>query len=316
MVLFQPGNIPNKIVIELLAELATVYSEKAALHYNDVVSRSLPVLAGIQDENTRVCFSKFFAQVCEAVVIAIESTSDEKNKIKQNVDSMSHLFATAFDLIYAQWLNSKSFTNKIYVVSSLIMMGTLLPENSIRNNLENITNIFVNNLKKDNIKEMILICKSFRIFFENVVEKYKERIETNVGSLLIALFPIFSNVNISPNVKDFDQNFMQLKSELLKIALLLFNNYLEKTFSYLVSRFEVISIVERLSNVYLIKILLVRSEKINDGYRDMLLSAISKATHESDYEFRFALCELINILFEKGNIVIYNFRYVNPRKYY
>ena len=240
MVLFQPGNIPNKIVIELLSEIATIYSELAALNYNDVVSRSLPILAGIIDENIRVCFAKFFAHVCEAIIIATESTSESKDKIKQNVNSMSHLFATAFDLIYAQWLNSKVFVNKIHIVSSLIMMGSLLPENSIRNNLENIINIFVNNLKKDNIKEMILICKSFRIFFEITVIRYKERIETTVGSLLVALFPIFSNVNISPNVKDFDQNFMQLKSELLQIALLLFKNYLDKTFSYLVSRFEVI----------------------------------------------------------------------------
>ena len=146
---------------------------------------------------------------------------------------------------------------------------------------------------------MAILAKSFRIFFEALVPKYKERIEVNVSPILVSTFPVLTSVNISPNVKDFDVHYMNVKSELLKIYYILFKNYIDKMFTFILSRFEVNSLIERLTNIYLIKTMLLRSEPLNNSYRDMLLSAISKATHESDYEFKYSLCELIHVLFEK-----------------
>ena len=312
MQLFLPGSIPHKIVIEILTELARVYPLKASKNFNDCVSRTLPILASIQDENMRVIFCKFFAQICESLVISFEST--EESGYKLNVDSMAHLFSTAFDLINAQWIQCKSFSNKIKIINSLILMGALVPENSLRNNLENIINLFSQNLKKENIGtpgtasytscliDYIILCKSFRIFFENIVSKYKERLETCVNGLLNAIFPILNNINISPNIKEFDEDYIQLKSELLKITFLLFTNYIDKSFNFFIGKFEAIPLIERMANVYLFKTLLLRSENLINSYKEMLFSAISKATHEADLEFKFAVFELIYILFEKDFI--------------
>jgi hypothetical protein len=297
MVLFVPGSVPHRLIIELMTELAQAYPVNATQSYHDVLSRTLPILASVSDENLRVIFSKFFAQVAESILISLESTHDRSNI---NLDSLSHLFATAFDLIFAQWLVCKSSTHKLYIVNGLVMMGTLLPENSMRNNLESIVALFTNNLKKDSLAENIILCKTFRIFFEYVVYRYRERLEITVTSLLIAIFPLLTSVNISPNVKDFDPLFMQVKSEILKIFFLFFKNYLDKTFSFMISRFEAVPLLERLANIYLMKIMLLRCQNINTTYRDMLLSSISKATHESDSELKFALLELIYILYEKN----------------
>jgi hypothetical protein len=300
MILFVPGSVPHRLVIELLTELAVVYPIQATQNYHDVISRTLPILASVSDENLRVVFSKFFSQVTESIIITLESTQDTKDTKNINMDSLSHLFATAFDLIFAQWLICKSNTNKLYIVNSLVMMGTLLPENSMRNNLESVVTLFTQNIKKDSLQENIMLCKTFRIFFENVVVRYKERLEITITPLLIAIFPLLTCVNISPNVKDFDPLFMQVKSEILKIFFLFFKNYLDKTFNFLISRFEVVPLLERLANMYLIKTMLLRCDNLNTTYRDMLLSSISKATHESDFELKFALLELIYILYEKN----------------
>jgi len=315
MQLFVPGSVPHKIVIELLTELANVYPLKASLNFNDCVSRTLPILASIQDENMKVIFSKFFSQICESLIISLESSENNNNNsynnTKLNMDSMSHLFSTAFDLINAQWINARNFANKLQIINALILMGAIVPENSLRNNLENIINLFSQNLKKENISlntpnsstalisDHIMLCKSFRIFFENTVIKYKERLETCANNLLNAIFPILINVNISPNIKIFDQDFIQLKSELLKITFCLFSNYIDKSFNFFISKFEVSNLIERLSNVYLIKTMILRSENIINSYKEMLYSAISKATHEVDLEFKYAIFELIYILFEK-----------------
>lgn len=322
MQLFIPGSVPHKIVIELLTEMACVYPLKASLNFNDCVSRTLPILASIQDENMRVIFSKFFAQICESLIISLEScdssssasSNSSYNSTKVNIDSMSHLFSTAFDLINAQWINARNFANKLQIINSLILMGAIVPENSLRNNLENIINLFSQNLRKENISnsapsssaalvsDHIMLCKSFRIFFENTVAKYKERLETCVNNLLNAVFPILNNINISPNIKEFDQDFIQLKSELLKISFLLFTNYVDKSFNFFIAKFDVPSLIERLANVYLLKTMILRSDNIINSYKEMLYSAISKATHEPDLEFKFAIFELIYILFEKNFI--------------
>jgi len=299
MQMFNPGTVPPKVIIEVLTMMASQYPVKTAQNYQEVISRTLPILASIQDENIRLTFAKFFSQVCESALIAIESRYDSSTYF--NLDSISHLFATAYDLIFAQWMtNVRNSSNKNQIVNSLIIMGSILPENSIRNNLENITNIYINNLKKENTNENLLICKSFRMFLEIAVTRYKERIELCANSLLMAIFPILTGPNISPNVKDFDQNFMQVKSELLKIFFILYTNYFDKTFTFLVSKFESIGLMERLTNVYLTKTMILRGENIGYVYRDILLSTISKATHENDLELKYALFELIYILFEKN----------------
>jgi len=321
MQLFVPGSVPHKIVIQLLTEMAKVYPLKASLSFNDCVSRTLPILASIQDENMRVIFSKFFAQICESLIISLEScdsgnpsNNSSYNSTKVNIDSMSHLFSTAFDLINAQWITGRNFANKLQIINSLILMGAIVPENSLRNNLENIINLFSQNLKKENISssvsnsstalisDHIMLCKSFRIFFENTVAKYKERLETCANSMLNAVFPILNNINISPNIKEFDQDFIQLKSELLKISFLLFTNYIDKSFNFFIGKFDVPSLIERLANVYLLKTMILRSETLISSYKEMLFSAISKATHEPDLEFKYAIFELIYILFEKNFI--------------
>ena len=197
MQLFVPGSVPHRIVIELLTKMALIFPLKASQNYNDCMSRTLPVLASIQEENMRVIFSKYFSQICESLIISLENhTSSANQLLKSNVDSMSHLFSTAFDLIFAQWIHTNNFNNKIHIINCLILMGAIVPENSLRNNLENIINLFANNLKKENIisnqsvgslptmDEHIMLCKSFRIFFENTVLKYKERLETVCNSLL------------------------------------------------------------------------------------------------------------------------------------
>jgi len=316
MQLFVPGSVPHRIVIELLTQMASVYPLKASQTFNDCVSRTLPILASIQEENMRVIFSKFFSQICESLIISLESCESNNNSnynsIRVYIDSMSHLFSTAFDLINAQWINARNFGNKLQIINSLILMGAIVPENSLRNNLENIINLFSQNLKKENISnsasnsstalisDHIMLCKSFRILFENIVGKYKERLETCANNLLNAIFPILNNINISPNIKEFDQDFIQLKSELLKIAFLLFTNYIDKSFNFFIAKFEVPSLIERLANVYLLKTMLLRSENIINSYKEMLYSAISKATHENDLEFKYAIFELIYILFEKN----------------
>ena len=99
------------------------------------MSRTLPVLGSINEENMRVIFSKYFSQICESLIISLDNhTSSANPLLKSNVDSMSHLFSTAFDLIMAQWINTNNFHNKIHIINCLILMGAIVPENSLRNN--------------------------------------------------------------------------------------------------------------------------------------------------------------------------------------
>ncbi len=109
--------------------------------------------------------------------------SQENHSI--STESMSHLFSFAFDLIFAQWMNCKNYSNKIQIVNAIIMITTLMPDNAVRNNLENVVTISVHHIKKESLEDNIIFCKTFRIFFEAMVLRYRERLEVAIASLLL-----------------------------------------------------------------------------------------------------------------------------------
>lgn len=301
LTLFNPGSIPHKFIIELLSNLAETFANKVLFNYTEVISRLLPILSSIKDENVRVVFCKLFGVIAEGVILTIDNQSLEVNtQIKSSLDAISPLFVTAFDLIQAQWLQCLKYSNKVAVVNCLILFGSLLPENSLSSNIDNIINIYTTNLKKDCFEESLMLTKSLRCYLDLVINRYGTRLETFVSPLLILIFPILTSPLISPNAKEFNPQFAKLKSELLQIISALFTQYLDKTFTFLISRFEAVSLIEKLADIYVIKTLLIRTPSVSTSYRDMLLAAVSKATHESDLEIRFALIDLIMVLFEKG----------------
>ena len=114
---------------------------------------------------------------------------------------------------------------------------------------------------------------------------------------MMALLSVLTSVNISPNVKDLNETFLNVKSEMGKIFLLIFNSNQEIVYPFLLSRFEQISLLDRLTNIYLLKGIILRTNLINS--KDVLLNAVCKALYDNDFEYRFALIELIYVLFEK-----------------
>lgn len=322
LTLFTPGNIPHKYVIELLIELTVPYTLKIAYHYSEVLSRILPILSSIKEENQRVLICRLISSICESVFFSIESEGQldiESNEndsrsqnnfieikevtnplLKSSLDSLYTLFGTAYDLIQAQWLiNCVKYSNKVSIIKSIILLGGLLPETSLPNQIDKIIDIFVNNIKKECFDESLMLSKSLRMYIELIISKNKLKVESNLNSLLVNLFPIITSIHMSPNVKDFNPNFAKLKSELMRVYLILLVNFTDKVFTFLVSRFDVNSTIDKLSNVYLIKTLLIKIHTISDTHRDMLLAALTKATHENDFEYKYSLIELSHVLFEE-----------------
>ena len=177
------------------------------------------------------------------------------------------------------------------------MMSILMNETIIKNNLDYIVTLFVSNIKNDDLKETHCLAISFRIFLERNLIKFKDKIDNSLINIMMALLSVLTSVNISPNVKDLNETFLNVKSEMGKIFLLIFNSNQEIVYPFLLSRFEQISLLDRLTNIYLLKGIILRTNLINS--KDVLLNAVCKALYDNDFEYRFALIELIYVLFEK-----------------
>ena len=173
LAMFSPGTIPKMYVIELLIKLALAYINKVPFGYSEVISRILPALSSIKQENEKVEFCKLFSIVSESIITCMENEESIQSKeFNQAVDRMSPLMGTLFDMINAQWVtfNFSKNSYKNEVVKCLILLGSLLPENSIFSNFVTVVEIFINNLnKKENIEENYFICKSFRMYFDTVL---------------------------------------------------------------------------------------------------------------------------------------------------
>ena len=101
---------------------------------------------------------------------------------------------------------------EIYIFNSLIMICSLIPENDLGNNLENVINMFRINLEKGKNKQNELLCKSFYTFLEFNNEKIKGRLSSLIEIIINSLFQLITNENISLNVKVYEDNYLQLKN--------------------------------------------------------------------------------------------------------
>ena len=82
---------------------------------------------------------------------------------------------------------------EIYIFNSLIMICSLIPENDLGNNLENVINMFRINLEKGKNKQNELLCKSFYTFLEFNIEKIKDRLSSLIEISINILFQLITN---------------------------------------------------------------------------------------------------------------------------
>lgn len=286
-----PGNLPDRLIIESLIDIAREFPTQSSRRFSDVISRLLPLLGSVTNDIGRVNFSTLFAVLSEAVIV-----EDDNSDIKA---SLSSLYATAYEIVTAKWINSVDIKNKSTVISTAMLMASLLSEEAIGNNIDDICSMFRNSVSKESDEDNARISKGFRIFIETNIQRYKERFSSNVDGIISSITEILNDVNISPNVVKYNENFISVKSEMLKILYVLFNEYNDKVFSMLISKLESFFILEKISSAYIIKTVMLRANDINKDKIDLLLSTISKLSHENDVELKFVLFDIIFTLFDK-----------------
>lgn len=314
LAMFLPGTIPKLYVVELLIKLALSYMNKVPFGYSEVISRILPALSSIKQEGEKVEFCKLFSTVSESIITCMENEESIRSKeFNQAVDRMSPLMGTLFDLINAQWLNSNfsKNSNKNEVIKCLILLGSLIPENSIYSNFNIVAEIFINNInRRENFEENYLICKSFRMYFdtvlsnnkeskENIVSSIKAKLSDYVNNILQTSFSLLSNPQISPNIKDFDSNYLKLKNEILLIIWHIISSYQSKALDYLLTKFDSSSNVEKITNIYILKSIIIRIKEIGENQRDQLIASMTKIFFDTDLEIKFSMIDLSHILIQK-----------------
>ena len=294
--MFQTGIIPNKILVDLYAELAFTYSNQGLTPYHSAISRIVLNLTNYSDITLRISISKFFSYVCENILIQRESREQKGLNDTTVENEIIFLFSTSFDLILDKWI-IHSQNKSLYPIGALFMISILINESITKNNLEHLLSLFINNIKNEDFSETYFLTKCYRIFLEKNLLKIKEKIETNCKCVIIALLSVSTSIHISPNVKDVNEVFLNIKSEVSKILFILFREYQHIVYPFLIAKFEEISLIARLTVVYILKGLLLRSN-LNLS-KEPIINAVCKATLENDLEFRYALIELIYVLFEK-----------------
>ena len=179
----------------------------------------------------RIIICKFFSQYCESIIDTLQNKNiiksfdnisqsllttyelinsqwikgnDKNSKQNSKVTSMfSNLYAIAYNFTSSnkEGKNNENNNNnkddiedkETYIFNSLNMICSLISENDLGNNLENVTNMFRINLEKGKNKQNELLCKSFYTFLEFNIEKIKGRLSN--------LFQLITNKNISLNNK-------------------------------------------------------------------------------------------------------------------
>ena len=335
---FTLDNIPPNFIFEILIEICKYYSTESSQNFEDIVDKMLPFLNKVKKLKKRIIICQFFSYYCESIIQSLENKlkiknfdnisqllftvyeliypewtkGNEKNlkpnsKVETMTSMLSNLYsiATNFTLMNKE---DKTIENKynddvedknIYIIKCIIMISTLIPENNLGNIFDIIINLFKNNLIIGKNKQNELLCKSFYIFLEFNINKFKGRISNFIEFLLNYLFQIITNKNISVNAKEFEENFLQLKNEIIKIFILFLSNFCDITLNFLLFKIDSNIILEKITSIIILKTTLLHINIIEEKQNQKLITAILKASHENDFEFKCCLFELIFVIFKK-----------------
>ena len=284
--LFITGQSPNKIVINILISLAKEFKNQVLFNFTEVISKLLPILSTINDESSKSLYCNLFSYIAEGIITSLEDENLNKQVVKIHLDAVSPLFKTIFDLLNSQWiLTYKSKT----IINTCILISTIISSNE-----STVLGLISTNLKKESLSESSYLINSFKKYLELTCT---ETVSIDSNTILSLLFPFISSPQISPNVKEFNADYNKIKSEILQIFKLILS---EKTILFLLTKIDSNNSNDKLSAIYCLKALMLSSK---DYFCvDKVLISITKCTHETDPELKYAVIETLYVLFQKNLI--------------
>ncbi|KAL3699532.1 hypothetical protein R1sor_017554 [Riccia sorocarpa] len=284
------GNtIPVYAVVPIFADFASVDAMQFAPRVKGVLSRVLPVLGGVKD-NQRSIFAKAFTCWCQAIVQYHEDCPD----VNLVDGDMQALFQSVFDLFLSSWISSREPKVRLATAEALGEMVVFIGRLELKAALPRVLPAVLGVLKKEN-EELLPVTRSLHMILDTVLMTGDRAPMIEFTALHPVLNAIIPMASVSSHkFRDCDPSFyLKNINEVMRCFVTIGIVYPEETFHELIHRIGTREESARLGALSVLKHLLTRLSESWQARRGALTDSVKALVHESDLNTRKAIAELI-----------------------
>ncbi|XP_069113199.1 maestro heat-like repeat-containing protein family member 1 isoform X7 [Argopecten irradians] len=187
---FQPGQLPHFFVVQTIGNLSQANVYRMVPHLTAVLGTMLPMLGMAKHDNMRWVFSAALSKFCEAI---IEYCANIDKAPDQSVtkDRFAQEVASAFDVLFNSWLQSKEIKLRLTIVEALGHMTHLMAKEKLDEQLPRILQGILGLYKRH--PEPLHITTGLCSVLDAVCTEGNTVLEPHLEQLLGTLFPQIFN---------------------------------------------------------------------------------------------------------------------------
>ena len=233
IILIDPLIPLDSFLIQILTQVCRTQATVVFPKINDIFSRIMPCFSSIKLENTKLEYCGLITALSDTLILSLE------NQKTINLENVSQMMTTLFDIIYSQWLaSSKEAKTRAACLNSLGYLSHFLSNDKIKGLIEPLTQIYISAFKKEQKLDFLKILEGFNTLLEKLFMVDKSLLETLVKSLVVSMHGLFMSPIFSSNIK-FDPVILKYKNELLRAIHLLGKFNADVVFDHFLGRLTV-----------------------------------------------------------------------------
>eukprot|EP01127_Copromyxa_protea_P018695 TRINITY_DN5940_c0_g1_i1.p1 TRINITY_DN5940_c0_g1~~TRINITY_DN5940_c0_g1_i1.p1 ORF type:complete len:1700 (-),score=516.03 TRINITY_DN5940_c0_g1_i1:86-4894(-) len=286
--LFGPGVVPHFFIIKTLSDLAVANPVAVVPLLSDVLSRMLPVLAAIKQDEIRRVFGACIGFFCEAIL-----------NYKANVEVLAvdvSIFApqvfAAYELMSANWLQSKDLRVRLVTIQAIGSCVTIMSTAQFETQLEKLIPLYNNMYKKEKPEDHLAITQGYCSLLSVATrEETLPVIEPMIDGILNTFFPL-----ICKQLDYGDGNMLKNHSEMLRSVEIIAKQFIDTVLTFLFMRLQKGDAKVRHGVLLIIKHLITRNQiQLEDSNRKgLVLSSLRPLVEgEQDLLVKKSLAQVI-----------------------
>ncbi|XP_060075327.1 maestro heat-like repeat-containing protein family member 1 isoform X2 [Ylistrum balloti] len=187
---FQPGTLPHFFVVQTIGNLSQANVYRMVPHLTAVLGTMLPMLGMAKHDNMRWVFSAALSKFCEAIIDYCANI-DKAPDPTVTKDRFSQEVASAFDVLFNSWLQSKEIKLRLAIVEALGHMTHLMSKEKLDEQLPKILQGILGLYRRH--PEPLHITTGLCSVLDAVCVEGNTVLEPHLEQLLATLFPQIFN---------------------------------------------------------------------------------------------------------------------------
>eukprot|EP00742_Colponemidia_sp_Colp-10_P009451 GILJ01010307.1.p1 GENE.GILJ01010307.1~~GILJ01010307.1.p1 ORF type:complete len:1489 (-),score=265.77 GILJ01010307.1:433-4305(-) len=203
-------------------------------------------------------------------------------------ESLTHLVATAFDVMLTQWVNSRETKVRVETVHTLGLMTAVMPRDHLSNAVTALIPLILAQYRREKESEHLGITQGLVAVLTVATKQQPSLLEAHLPTMLNLLHPL-----LCVPVTYEEPNIAKNHNEMLRCLEILGRTFTDPVLTFLLTKLDSKISGERVGTLIIFRHFVNSLGEVMRNKKELLLSGVQPVVHEQDLPSRSALSELV-----------------------